>query len=122
MSGLSEVRVLYMQVKKKYFRLILRGEKTTEYREIKPYWTKKLARSYDVIVFQVGYHATAPRLTVEYKGYGVENIFYAITNEQKDCYALRLGEILVYQHCEELLKSDEQQGLFPCHKLTNGKS
>jgi hypothetical protein len=35
-------RVLKLTIKKKWFDLILSGEKVEEYREIKPYWIKRL--------------------------------------------------------------------------------
>jgi len=35
-------RILHLTIKRKYFMEILRGEKLEEYREIKPYWEKRL--------------------------------------------------------------------------------
>ena len=35
-------KILHLTLKKKWFDMILSGEKTDEYREIKPYWTKRL--------------------------------------------------------------------------------
>ena len=34
--------ILHLTLKKKWFDMILSGEKTEEYREIKPYWIKRL--------------------------------------------------------------------------------
>lgn len=37
--------MLILPIKKKWFDMILSGEKKEEYREIKPYWTKRLLKS-----------------------------------------------------------------------------
>ena len=51
---------------------ILKGEKTTEYREVTPYWSRRLeGRHYDVIKFRNGYAKDAPTMLVEYKGYNI---------------------------------------------------
>lgn len=36
------MRLLRLTLKKKWFYMIVSGEKTEEYREIKPYWTNRL--------------------------------------------------------------------------------
>lgn len=38
------VKILHLVLKKKWYEMQERGEKTEEYREIKPYWCKRLAR------------------------------------------------------------------------------
>lgn len=40
---MEEERILYLSVKKKWFDMIVSGEKTEEYRVHKLYWTKRLA-------------------------------------------------------------------------------
>ena len=48
--------ILVLHVKGKYFDQIKSGEKTEEYREIKPYWKKRLfGKSYAGIVIMRGY-------------------------------------------------------------------
>lgn len=43
----------------KWYDLIECGEKTSEFREIKPYWTKRLeGKDYDTVTFQRGYTST----------------------------------------------------------------
>jgi len=55
------------------------GEKTIEYRDITPYWSKRLEnRHYDVIQFRNGYAKVAPTMVVEYKGMGIDDGRYAI--------------------------------------------
>ena len=39
--------MLILPIKKKWFDMILRKEKLEEYREIKPYWTKRLNNEFD---------------------------------------------------------------------------
>ena len=46
---------LYLTLKKNWFDLILSGEKKEEYREIKPYWEKRLiGKTYDKVIFRNG--------------------------------------------------------------------
>lgn len=50
--------------------MIVSGEKKEEYREIKPYWTKRLknfmARQvFDVVEFRNGYSKNAPKIMIE---------------------------------------------------------
>ena len=63
-----------------------------EYREIKPYWTKRLfdddgnAKEFDVIVFKNGYSKDAPMMKVEFNGVRI--------NEKSGEYEILLGEVL----------------------------
>jgi len=73
-----------MTLKKKWFDLIKAGEKKVEYREIKPYWKKRLfdengeGIKYDFIIFRNGYSKDAPKMTVEFKGVRVGPEYYEI--------------------------------------------
>ena len=78
-------RVLHLNLNRKYFDQILNKEKIIEYRDITPYWSKRLeGRHYDVIKFRNGYRKDAPEMVVEYKG--------MYTNDSE--YAIVLGNIL----------------------------
>ena len=78
-------KVLHLNLYRKYFDQILKKEKTIEYRDITPYWSKRLeGRHYDVIKFRNGYRKDAPEMVVEYKG------MYTSDSE----YAIVLGNIL----------------------------
>ena len=44
-----EKKVLTLSVKKEWFDKILSGEKKEEYREIKPYWIKRLTTNCEVV-------------------------------------------------------------------------
>lgn len=51
--------ILYLPLKAKWYEMIERGEKTEEYREVKPYWLKRVpkwgAHEYRYIRFSYGY-------------------------------------------------------------------
>ena len=67
-------KILHLTLHKKWFDQILEGTKKVEYREIKPYWTKRLfdeegqPKKYDFIIFRNGYSKDAPIMKVEFKG------------------------------------------------------
>jgi len=83
------MKVLHLNLFRKYFDAILNGEKTTEYREVTPYWSKRLeGRHYDVIKFRNGYRKDAPEMLVEFKGMGV------VAFQTTRTYAIELGKIL----------------------------
>ena len=64
------MKILHLNLYRKYFDAILKGEKTTEYREVTPYWSKRLeGRHYDVIKFRNGYRKDAPE---HFKTIGVQ--------------------------------------------------
>lgn len=53
---------LHLILKKKWYNMIESGEKKEEYREIKPYWEKRLRKpnlsdfiNYDTVTFHLGY-------------------------------------------------------------------
>lgn len=78
-------KVLHLSVKKQWFDMISAGEKTEEYREIKPYWIKRLTtncevaydvaaetycgkvlyRPYTHVLFINGYRKDSPRIEKE---------------------------------------------------------
>ena len=81
------MKVLHLNLYRKYFDAILKGEKTIEYRDITPYWSRRLEnRHYDVIQFRNGYAKIAPMMIVEYKGMVIEPM------EKR--YCIKLGKIL----------------------------
>lgn len=49
--------MLTLPIKKKWFDMILSGEKKEEYREIKPYYTSRLANSFCVHTIHNEYHS-----------------------------------------------------------------
>lgn len=89
------MKILHLTLKKIWFDKIASGEKTEEYRDIKPYWTARLeGREYNEIHFRNGYAKDAPFMKVEWKGCkkGHEpwknNLIWPIQ------YVIKLGKIL----------------------------
>lgn len=79
------MKILKLTLKRKWYDLIILGEKLEEYREIKPYWEKRLITPYqsedgdfephfvdfehfDAIQFTNGYAKNSPSFTIECKG------------------------------------------------------
>lgn len=54
-------RELHLTLKRKWFEMIVSGEKKEEYRVIKPYWESRLNKSYSHVVFRNGYNKSAPK-------------------------------------------------------------
>lgn len=97
-------KILYLTLKKKWFDMIESGIKTEEYREIKPYWTKRLCKEgttspqngkYDVVEFRNGYQKDCPKMTFE-----LENILIGCGKQEWGAennvvyYVLKLGKRL----------------------------
>lgn len=92
-------KTLHMTLKREWFVKILSGEKTEEYRAIKPHWTKKLAKQYDTITFRNGYDSDSPVMVVQYFGYSIKHIDLPgmVSGE---VFALKLGRVLDAKRCE----------------------
>lgn len=100
MKEVKDKRVLHLTLKKKWFDMIASGEKKEEYREIKPYWIKRLkfdlwdSKPFDLIVFKNGYGANVPKMTVELKRICVGRAVPEWSdNWQGDVFIIKLGEI-----------------------------
>lgn len=69
MANDEETRILYLTIHRRWFDDIVSGEKCEEFRDVKPYWTKRIeGREYNEIHFRNGYGKDAPFMRVEYKG------------------------------------------------------
>jgi len=83
-------KILYLTIYKKWFDEILKGNKKFEYRNIKPYWTKRLFDNnknpinYTEIIFKNGYSKNCPKLRVEFLS----------LEEKNNRYVIKLGKIL----------------------------
>ena len=76
--------------------MIASGEKREEYRELKPYWHKRLmGKTYDIIEFRNGYSKDAPRMRVRL-GHISQSLGIVEWGapEETPVYILTLGEIL----------------------------
>jgi hypothetical protein len=82
------MKILNLTLYKKWFYLICSGHKKIEYREIKPYWIKRLiGRKYDFVLFRNGYARNSPKVLVKYIG-----LIYT-QFEGKKVFGLILGDI-----------------------------
>lgn len=116
-------KYLYLTLKKKWFDLILFGDKIEEYREIKDYWIKRFYGlkgknlkqtvldliidnsyqpiHYDYIIFKNGYDKDSPQFTCECKeikvGYG--NVKWGAPN--KLVFIIKLGNIFDIKNVKE---------------------
>ena len=64
---------LVLPLTRQWFAKIWNGEKNTEYREVKPYWTRRIGAwvgddTPRFILFQIGYAKDGPRLLVQTSG------------------------------------------------------
>tara|TARA_Y100000034_G_C6890385_1_gene409454 strand:+ start:821 stop:1081 length:261 start_codon:yes stop_codon:yes gene_type:complete len=76
-------KVLHLTLHKKWFDEILNGTKKIEYRDVKPYWTKRLFKNgkpkkFDEILFRNGYGKKVPKMKVEFLGIKVKDNKYNI--------------------------------------------
>lgn len=99
---------LYLPLKKEWFEKIASGEKTTEFREVKPYWIRRLRRSvlalhrgrfeqipgkiYDRVCFSLGYGGKT--MTFEIADIYIVNGKDTDLAIEKPVYAIKLGRRL----------------------------
>ena len=105
------MKTLHLTLKKKWFDMILSGEKKEEYREIKPYWEKRLLeydldkekpfvfndqdRWYNVIEFKNGYAKNAPTMLVEYNGVKIGLTKLGLSDKEAQIvFVISLGNII----------------------------
>lgn len=92
-------KILYLPLKAKWYEMIEIAVKKEEYREIKPYWTKRLVnpdgtlKRFDFVVFTYGY--TKRKMVVQckhiYRGGGV-HAWGAVPFQEY--YVISLGRII----------------------------
>ncbi len=101
-------KILHLNLKKKWFDLILSGEKTEEYREIKPYFEKRFKPHSHVhigrtwypcsmvqILFSNGYAKGRRQMLVDIKGIRFNSTGKAEWGAEKDqtYFVLELGNV-----------------------------
>ena len=85
------MKILHLNLYRKYFDAIADGTKTTEYRDKTDYWKRRIeGRKYDIIKFRNGYAKDAPTMLVEYNGYDIT-----------DRYEIKLGKITEVNYGEK---------------------
>ena len=100
------MRTLHLNLKKQWFDMISSGEKKEEYREIKPYWEKRLEdtplapfvanfKKFDTVTFKNGYQKNASTMVVECLGVDLDYSRPEWCDGVKDMfYVIKLGEII----------------------------
>ena len=89
------MKILHLNLYRKYFDAIVNGTKTIEYRDKTDYWKKRIeGREYDIIKFRNGYAKDAPTMLAEYKGYkevirtGHGNVYITINFDENEACAI----------------------------------
>ena len=90
---MKKKKILHLTLHARWFDEILSGKKKVEYRDIKPYWEKRLfengkPKGYDLIFFRNGYSKNCRKMKVEFKGVEIREY------EGKEKYAIKLGKVL----------------------------
>lgn len=94
---MSSESILHLTLKRQWFDLIASGIKREEYRELKPYWNKRLkGRRFQAVHFRNGYSANSPTMIVEVRGLymGFGRVEWGAPEAGGLVYVLKLGEIL----------------------------
>jgi len=99
----SSYTIIYLTLHKKWFDQILSGEKTIEYREVKPYYTKRFCPERGVclrkkwfdpskvkIIFKNGYSKTSPQLIARVKKIEI------VEKSGKQYFAIHLFDVKTY--------------------------
>lgn len=93
------MKVLHLTLKKKWFDMISSGEKKEEYRELKPYWSKRFLshersiNPYFYVLFKNGYSKDAPEIMFQIKSIEIGKAKPEWSdNWQGDVFVLSLGE------------------------------
>lgn len=87
--------VLRLTLKKKWFDMILSGEKKEEYRDLKPYWFIRLSgREFSHVHFTNGYGKDKPQILIECEGVNISQFGVHKWGFQEKCYVIKLGEII----------------------------
>ncbi|MEZ5195137.1 MAG: hypothetical protein R2764_01660 [Bacteroidales bacterium] len=95
----SGKKVLYLTLKKEFFDLIKKGEKTSEFREYKSYWINRLMNSdgnfkqFDYIHFRNGYQKDARKIMIEFRGINVIKQKVGFLKTEK-LFEIELGEVI----------------------------
>lgn len=101
------MKILHLTLKKQWFEMVAANIKKEEYREIKPYWNKRLShKKYDAVLFKNGY-GNVPLVLIELKeiltGYGILE-WGAPPGET--VYILKLG--IIIKRTDKLQKEEHE--------------
>lgn len=98
------MKTLHLILKSKWYDMIDRGEKKEEYREIKPYWGKRLVeepmdedsghvffRDYDCVCFHKGYTSVTMTFKINEMTIGIGNMRWGAPTDIP-VFIIKLGE------------------------------
>jgi len=104
------MKTLHLNLKRKWFDMILSGEKKEEYRDRTQYWEKRLIKRYstigwpyttvgfnwiDAIIFSNGYAKNRDQFTIEFKGAVIREGKEEWGAEKgKKYFVLKLGDVI----------------------------
>lgn len=98
------MRILHLTLKEKWFEMVASGEKLEEYRDMKPYWDKRLRvwpddpellKTFDLVEFRHGYAKDAPIVLMECDGLTTGQGMRSWGAEPDvEYYIIKLGKIL----------------------------
>ena len=95
MEETNTKKILHLTIKRKWFDLIAKGIKKWEYRELKPYWSRRIMKNlfetkdFDEIHIRNGYNKNNPFMRVKWNGMKLENEFNGKLN-----FAIDVSEII----------------------------
>lgn len=95
------MKTLHLNLKKKWFDMILSGEKKEEYRELKEYWYKRLVSNdvhyteFDTVTFKNGYAKNARKMVLRSEGIKTGKGFKPWgAPENGHVFIIKLGKII----------------------------
>ena len=89
------MKILHLNLKKKWFVQIRSGNKRAEFRLAKPYWMKRLFnKKFDIVRFKNGYQKDAPTFDIEWISTNIWVGIYPETNKIETMYRIQLGKLL----------------------------
>jgi hypothetical protein len=106
------MKILHLTLKKKWFDMILSGEKKEEYRELKMYWANRLMtgfpstfgyieklnpdfKEFDIIEFKNGYNKNSPKIWVKCNGIKIGSPKPEWSGDfTNECFIISLGHII----------------------------
>lgn len=87
------MKTLHLILKGKWYDMIERGEKKEEYRELTPYWMKRIGSEHTHVCFHKGYTDTTMTFAIEGKSYGYGNPDWGAPAD-RGVFIIKLGERL----------------------------